>query len=147
MELIQTTDEEPIENFESLTREQQMLQDILIKIGVGEQHWHKFFNEEIGIYDFFLLRREDLIELSLPIAVRNRILAFQEHYKTNMQHDADGSVTIESLVQETLKTDKYQTETQTLDTANGVHDASEEKPLYQLAEQTETDYSSVNASN
>jgi hypothetical protein len=124
LEQIQTTDEEPIENFESLTREQQMLQDILIKIGVGEQHWHKFFREEIGIYDFFLLKREDLIELSLPIAVRNRILAFQEHYRTTMQHDAEGTVTIESLVHETLRTDKYQTETRTLETAEVVQEAS-----------------------
>jgi len=61
-----------------------MLQEILIKIGVGEQHWHKFFREEIGIYDFFLLRREDLIELNLPIAVRNRIIAFQDHYRTTL---------------------------------------------------------------
>lgn len=59
-----------------MSNEQEMLKDIFVKIGVGEKHWHKFFNEEIGIYDFFLLRREDLIELQLPIAVRNRILAF-----------------------------------------------------------------------
>ena len=37
---------------------------------------HKFREQEIGIYDFLLLKKDDLIELQLPIAARNRIMAF-----------------------------------------------------------------------
>ena len=40
----------------------------------------KFREQEIGLYDFLLLTKEDLIELDLPIAARNRIIAFQRHY-------------------------------------------------------------------
>ena len=42
---------------------------------------HKFREQEIGIYDFLLLKRDDLIELQLPIAARNRIMAFQQHFQ------------------------------------------------------------------
>ena len=31
------------------------------------------------MYDFFLLTKDDLVELQLPIGVRNRIQAFQKH--------------------------------------------------------------------
>ena len=34
------------------------------------------------MYDFFLLSKEDLIELDLPIASRNRIIAIQKHYSS-----------------------------------------------------------------
>jgi hypothetical protein len=69
---------------QSEPREQRLLLDILVKIGVAQKHWQKFLDEEIGVYDFFLLRRDDLIELQLPIAVRNRIIAFHEHYRQTM---------------------------------------------------------------
>ena len=52
------------------------LLDILTKIGIGEAHLWKFREQEIGLYDFLLLSKEDLVELSLPIAARNRIVAF-----------------------------------------------------------------------
>ena len=52
------------------------LLDILIKIGIAEAHLWKFREQEIGLYDFLLLSKEDLVELGLPIAARNRIIAF-----------------------------------------------------------------------
>ena len=66
------------------------LRDILQKIGVGENHLHKFMEQEIGIQDFLLLTREDLIELHLPIAARNRIIAFQQHFRESSLSDANG---------------------------------------------------------
>lgn len=53
------------------------LYEILTKIGISEAHIYKFMEQEIGLYDFLLLSKDDLIELELPIAVRNRIIAFQ----------------------------------------------------------------------
>ena len=52
------------------------LLDILVKIGIAEAHLWKFREQEIGLYDFLLLSKEDLVELGLPIAARNRIIAF-----------------------------------------------------------------------
>lgn len=56
------------------------LVDLLARIGIAERHLWKFKEQEIGLYDLFLLTKEDLIELELPIAARNRILVFQQHY-------------------------------------------------------------------
>ena len=70
-------EEQPmIDGAGAFTKDQMMLQEVLQKIGISEKHWDKFFSQEIGMYDFFLLRKEDLVELKLPIAARNRILAF-----------------------------------------------------------------------
>ena len=41
----------------------QQLLDILQRIGISEAHLWKFQEQEIGLYDFFLLSKEDLIEL------------------------------------------------------------------------------------
>ena len=54
--------------------------NLLQKIGITERHLWKFREQEIGLYDLFLLTKEDLIELELPIAARNRILVFQQYY-------------------------------------------------------------------
>lgn len=59
----------------------------------------------------------------------------------------EGTVTIESLVHGTLRSEKYQTENQTIETAEAGPEISEEVAQYRSAEQTETDYSSVYASN
>ena len=66
------------------------LRDVLHKIGVGENHLHKFREQEIGIYDFLLLTREDLVELQLPIAARNRIAAFQHYFRESGLSAAGG---------------------------------------------------------
>ena len=50
--------------------------EILQKIGIGESHLWRFQEQEIGLYDFLLLTKEDLLELQLPIAARNRIAVF-----------------------------------------------------------------------
>lgn len=64
-----------------------------------------------------------------------------------MQHDVDGTITIESLVNGTLRTsDKYQTEDLTIENTEA-HDTVAEVAQFKSAEQTETDYSSIYASN
>lgn len=41
-----------------------------------------FEQQEIeNINDFVLLQREDLVEMNIPIGIRNRILAFNSYYK------------------------------------------------------------------
>ncbi len=47
------------------------------------EHYKATFAEaEIKFEDFFLLQKEDLLEMRLPIGVRNRIIECQQFYKT-----------------------------------------------------------------
>lgn len=52
------------------------LEKLLQGLGIKENHWGKFIEHEITLYDIFLLSKLDLKELGLPIAARNRIIAF-----------------------------------------------------------------------
>ena len=57
------------------------MEALLESLGINRSHWSKFYEQEIRLYDLFLLTKSDLKELGLPIAARNRILAFQNYYK------------------------------------------------------------------
>ena len=59
---------------------------LLLKIGIGEGHIWKFKEQEIGLEDFFLLTKDDLLELDLPIAARNRIIAIQKYLANEGLH-------------------------------------------------------------
>ena len=68
-------------NSHGFSQEKDQLQEILQKIGVSVQHIHKFAEQEIKVQDLLLLTKDDLVEMKLPIACRNRILVFQRHLK------------------------------------------------------------------
>ena len=53
---------------------------LLKKIGITDRHIWKLVQEEVGISDLLLLTKQDLVELELPIAARNRILILQQNY-------------------------------------------------------------------
>ena len=48
-----------------------------------EKYLEVFEREEIQLKDFYLLKREDLVEMQIPIGIRNRILKFVKVYKAN----------------------------------------------------------------
>ena len=64
---------------------------LLLKIGIGEAHIWKFKEQEIGLEDFFLLTKDDLLELDLPIAARNRVIAIQKYLANEGLHNTQGT--------------------------------------------------------
>jgi len=63
----------------------------------------KFREQEIGLYDFLLLTKDDLVELDLPIAARNRIIAFQKHYANEGLGTESGEPTTNFDMTEVIK--------------------------------------------
>ena len=77
--------------------------EVLQKIGIGESHLWRFQEQEIGLYDFLLLTKEDLLELQLPIAARNRIAAFQRHYANENFFTDNGTPLTDFDIQDVIK--------------------------------------------
>ena len=57
------------------------IKDVLHRLQI-ERYYSIFEKQEIvNINDFVLLQREDLVEMNIPIGIRNRILAFNSYYR------------------------------------------------------------------
>lgn len=51
--------------------------------------------------DFLMLKRQDLVEMSIPIGIRNRVLAFNQYYTSH-----HGNIDLDSLKLQDILSDK-----------------------------------------